>query len=311
MLYAMPLFDLTGETVKDRYEIGEELGRGGFGAVYKAWDVILEVPVAVKTLFDNSPHQVKQFHLEARILAKLHHPGLPRVTDYFSDMNRHFLVMDYIDGRDLQEIARSGIPPVESVLEWMMQVLETLTCIHGKDVIHRDIKPGNVKISREGKAYLVDFGIAKTGSRMHTAPGARGAFTPHMASPEQCQTAGRTTPASDLYSVGATMYYILTGNCPADAVSRLAGKPLEDPARFNPMISPDLTRVIRKSMELDPFRRYKDAKSMREDLQEILSLMKTTTGPQGQGTPSPPPNPGAQAAQGNNPPPFRRDIRRR
>lgn len=265
--------NLSGMTIKDRYQIEHLLGEGGFGAVYKGRDTALDVPVAVKMLFDNSPASIAQFKSEAKILAKLKHPHLPRVTDYFSESRRHYLVMDYIEGQDLQKILNNstGFLNAKDVMEWITQILGALEYIHSNDIVHRDIKPGNIKVTPTGFATLVDFGIAKAGVRLVTSPGARGAFTPYMASPEQCTSTGKTTPASDIYSTGATLYYLLTGQFPTDAVSRLMGQDIVPPRKYNPAIPNDLSSVIFKSMLLDPHLRYRNAGLMQDEMRDIIN----------------------------------------
>lgn len=259
---------IPGSIIRNRYRIENLLGKGGFGEVHKGWDTVLEIPVAVKMLFDNSPASISLFKSEAKILAKLKHPHLPRVTDYFSENGTHFLVMDFIEGEDLQVHLdkTSGFIDHREVVEWIAQILQALHYIHSRNIVHRDVKPGNIRVTASGFASLVDFGIAKTDSRKMTSPGAKGAFTPYMASPEQCQTLGQTTPASDIYAVGATMYYLLTAQVPADAVSRLMGNPLTPPENINPSIPIPLSKAMQKAMSLSPGDRFPDAEVMRNEI---------------------------------------------
>jgi serine/threonine protein kinase len=266
MLSQISSIDPVGSVIRSRYSVESLLGQGGFGAVYKGKDITLDVPVALKMLFDSSQDSVNQFHLEAKILAQLHHPGLPRVTDFFSMNSNHFLVMDYIDGQDLESLTNSRPLSIDLILDWIIQVLDTLEYVHINDVIHRDIKPGNIRINTFNKAMLVDFGIAKTGSRLMTAPGARGSFTPYFAPPEQCQISGLTTPSSDIYSVGATLYYLLTRTLPPDGVSRLMGSKLVLPKNFNNNIKNELCDIIVKSIAIEPRDRYQNANSMKNEL---------------------------------------------
>jgi len=291
-----------GTIIKNRYRIEDLLGQGGFGSVHKGRDQALEIPVAVKMLFDNSPDLVKLFQLEAKILARLKHPNLPRVTDYFSEGNRHFLVMDYIDGRDLQSILDGSGKYLDyiDVCRWMDQILNALDYIHKRDIVHRDVKPGNIRINSSGIATLVDFGIAKKGSRLLTAPGAGGAFTMFMAPPEQCNSSGKTTPASDVYSVGATMYYLLTYHFPADAVSRLMGRTMDSPETYNQKIPPALSNVIIKAMSLVPRDRYKSAEIMKIEIRNSIKIQS--------------PNATSHETVGSTVAPisiFRREIRRK
>lgn len=302
MSFSKLLSIIPGTIIRSRYRIDNLLGRGGFGEVHRGWDMILEIPVAVKMLFDNSPASVSLFKSKAKILAKLKHPHLPRVTDYFSENETHFLVMDFIEGEDLQvRLEKSaGFIDCQDVVEWISQILGALDYIHILNIVHRDVKPGNIRVSPSNFASLVDFGIAKTDSRKMTCPGAKGAFTPYMASPEQCQTMGQTTPASDIYAVGATMYYLLTGEFPADAVSRLMGKSLIPPENINPSIPLQVSKVIQKGMALSPKDRYVNADEMRSEI--LLSKsVKITGSVRNQNT----------GGSCGNPNIFRRDIRRR
>ncbi len=293
---------IPGAIIRNRYRIEDILGKGGFGEVHRGWDTVLEIPVAVKMLFDNSPDSVNLFKSEAKILAKLKHPHLPRVTDYFSENGTHFLVMDFIDGEDLQVRLdkTKGFIDHRHVVEWMAQILAALHYIHTMNIVHRDVKPGNIRVTPSGVASLVDFGIAKTDSRKMTSPGAKGAFTPYMASPEQCQTLGQTTPASDIYAVGATMYYLVTGQVPADAVSRLMGNPLIPPESINPSIPLFLSRSIQKAMALSPSARFPNADIMRNEMVQTVVLKNVNMSAK-------------QKTGGNigNLNVFKRDIRRR
>ena len=268
---------IPGSIIRNRYRIDDLLGKGGFGEVHRGWDTVLEIPVAVKMLFDNSPASVSLFKSEAKILAKLKHPHLPRVTDYFSENGTHFLVMDFIEGEDLQIRLdkTTGFIDHREVVEWISQILGALHYIHTMNIVHRDVKPGNIRVTSSGFASLVDFGIAKTDSRKMTSPGAKGAFTPYMASPEQCQTLGKTTPASDIYAVGATMYYLMTGRVPADAVSRLMGNPLIPPESINTSIPLPLSEAMQKAMSLSPEDRFPDAEVMRSEIIQTMVSKST------------------------------------
>ena len=169
--------DLQPEMIlHDRYRIIEKLGQGGMGAVYLAWDQTLETNVAVKSNFNPAPESVSQFLKEAQLLAKLKHQNLPRVTDYFVIDKEQYLVMDYVPGDDLgKRLKEEGAQKLEDVLRWSAQLSSALAYMHSQNppVFHRDIKPANIKLSQEGEAILVDFGIAKVDSvQAQTATGA-------------------------------------------------------------------------------------------------------------------------------------------
>ncbi|MGB9777632.1 MAG: serine/threonine-protein kinase [Anaerolineae bacterium] len=158
-----------GQTLQNRYHILSLLGRGGMGAVYRAWDARLEATVAVKEMVpqpDLDPRTLaqlrQQFRQEAIVLARLHHPNLVRVTDFFEEGGNAYLVMDFVEGESLADlIAARGPLPEAQVLEWAGQLLDALAYCHGQGVLHRDIKPPNVIIRPDGRAVLVDFGLVK------------------------------------------------------------------------------------------------------------------------------------------------------
>src|SRR5581483_5738832 len=185
---------------------------GGMGAVYKAWDLRLSGHfVAVKENFETSQVAQSQFQTEAILLANLDHPMLPRVTDHFIEPSgRQYLVMDYVEGQDLDQMVNGRGPVNESqAIVWMTQILNALEYLHTqpRPIIHRDIKPANIKIRPDGRAMLVDFGIAKVHTiGQQTVAGAL-AYSPGF-SPLEQYGYGSTDARSDIYSVGATLYFI-------------------------------------------------------------------------------------------------------
>ena len=209
----MPL--AIGQVLQNRYRIDALLGQGGMGAVYRATDLHLGGVVAVKENLEVSPDAQRQFVREAGLLYQLRHPCLPRVSDYFLVPGLgQYLVMDYIAGEDLDQILARGVRiPEQQAVAWIGQVLDALHFLHDQNVIHRDVKPANVKITPQGHVYLVDFGLAKVyDPHARTTTGARG-VTPGYAPPEQ-YGAGRTDARTDVYSAGATLYALLTGQQP-------------------------------------------------------------------------------------------------
>ena len=156
---------IPGQVLVNRYRIVRLLGQGGFGAVYRVWDMQMEGVCAVKENLDTSAEAQVQFEKEAKMLFSLRHSGLPRVFDTFVVPGQgQYLVMDYIEGEDLQELLDRGAPlTVGQVINWISQVCDALTYLHSHQpaIIHRDIKPANIKITPENQAVLVDFGIAK------------------------------------------------------------------------------------------------------------------------------------------------------
>ena len=273
----MPL--LIGQTIHhDRYRIDSLLGQGGMGAVYLAWDTNLEIPVAIKENLDASAEAQKQFTREAQMLARLAHPNLPRVIDNFIIPEvGQYLVMDYVEGEDLQSmLERLGRLPEPQVLIWISQICDALAYLHNQSspIIHRDIKPGNIKIRPDGRAMLVDFGIAKVyDPSLVTTLGAR-AFTPGYSPPEQYGT-GSTDRRSDIYALGATVYHLLTGMTPPDSIKRMLNRAdMSPPRQLNNEISPNLERIILRSTELDTDRRYQSVEELLAELRRSEAGMQ-------------------------------------
>jgi len=272
-----------GTLLHGRYRIVDILGQGGMGSVYRAIDENLGVEVAVKENLFTTEEYARQFRLEAVILANLRHPNLPRVTDHFvmGDQGQ-YLVQDYIEGEDLrQRMERQGNIPEEEVILVGAAICDALTYLHSRKppVLHRDIKPGNVKITPDGHVYLVDFGLAKVvqGSQA-TTTGAR-AMTPGYSPPEQYGTA-RTDPRSDVYSLGATLYAALTGVIPEDGLARVMDNVQLTPIRKrNSNVSRRLATTIEKAMEPYPDDRFQSADDFKQSLLKSSSRTQQLTGP--------------------------------
>jgi serine/threonine-protein kinase len=264
-----------GDLLYNRYRILDILGRGGMGSVYHAIDESLGVEVAVKENLFVTEEYEKQFRLEAVILASLRHSNLPRVTDHFAiEGQGQYLVMDYIEGRDLRHLMESGPLPEAEAVRIGVAVCGALTYLHThkRPVLHRDIKPGNVRIAPDGHVYLVDFGLAKMSNLdEHTMSGAR-AMTPGYSPPEQYGTS-RTDARTDVYSLGATLYAALTGFIPEDGLARVVDEVKLTPLRKrNPKVSPELAAVIEKAMEPQSNNRYQSAEEFGRALQGMDPL---------------------------------------
>jgi serine/threonine-protein kinase len=249
-----------GQILNNRYRIAKSLGQGGFSAVYRAWDLNLNSPCALKENLETSPEAIRQFAREASMLANLRHPNLPKVIDHFSIPGMgEYLVMEFIEGQDLQELLdQSGrsLPEVQT-LPWILQVCDALNYLHSRNppIIHRDIKPANIRITPEETAVLVDFGIAKIyNPTKRTTQGAR-ATTPGYAPFEQYGQVPTDT-RSDVYGLGATLYALLTGQVPIESIIRVTGEPLIPPREINPNISPQVESSILRAMEIMPEKRY-------------------------------------------------------
>jgi len=258
-----------GFLLYNRYRIEELIAAGGMGAIYRATDEILGVQVAIKENFFTTSESSRQFRREATILAALKHANLPRVTDHFVISEQgQYLAMDFIEGEDVKKIIENhGALPVEEVVRIASHICDALDYLHSRvpPVVHRDIKPGNIKITSNGQVFLVDFGLAKLAQGEATTTGAQG-YTPGFAPPEQYAGQG-TGPRSDIYALGATLYNALTGKVPEDAISLMMGTVELTPIRkFNPNVSDSVARVIERAMSSRIEDRYPDARAFKQAL---------------------------------------------
>ena len=262
--------------LQNRYRIKRQLAQGGMGAIYEAEAVHLGgTVVAVKETFFFEEKLRRQFEREAATLASLRHPSLPKVSDHFSEGAGQFLVMEFIPGKDLLELLEERGRPFEPqfVLEWAEHLLDTLDYIHSQHppVIHRDIKPNNLKLTPRGELFLLDFGLAKNATTPTRAGGSLRAYTPEYASPEQIRGIG-TDARSDLYSLGATLYHLLTGELPPAAqvreavIKRTGTDPLIDQTVMQ-TVTP-LKKAIIKAMALQREDRFQSAAEMLRELRE-------------------------------------------
>jgi formylglycine-generating enzyme required for sulfatase activity len=283
--------------LQNRYVIVRAIGQGGMGTVYLAKDQRLGNTVALKESFFIDEKMLLAFEHEARLLAGLRHPALPKVSDHFSEGESKFLVMDYIAGNDLGEILDKrklrlepiGQPKpfeVEEVLSWAEQLLDALDYLHTRQspIIHRDIKPANLKLAERNQIILLDFGLAK-GSALQMTRAATNksvfGYTPAYAPIEQIQGSG-TDPRSDLYSLAATLYHLMTGLEPPDALHRansfLGGE--KDPLRLanevNPNIPQKVAEIISLAMAQHRNLRPESAKAMLKLLRDAKNSTQLT-----------------------------------
>lgn len=253
--------------LQGRYRLGEPLGEGGMGKVFRAEALHLNRTFAVKQLKGPHPQDptypsyLKAFRAEAQLLAGLHHPRLPRVVDFFEEDGEHFLVMDFVEGQDLSRLATPQAP--ELVTRWALEVLDVLAYLHSQNppIVVRDLKPSNLILTANGLA-LVDFGIARVlAPATKTATLAAGMGTPGYAPPEQYAT-GQSDPRSDLYALGATLYHLVSGREPVESVRVAAGLETQPP----PDAPEPLKTAILKAMSPRLDDRYPSAAAMREAL---------------------------------------------
>ena len=287
-----------GIVLQQRYRIKRLLARGGMGAVYEAEAVHLRnATVAVKETFFGEDRQSLrgQFEREAATLARLRHPALPQVKDHFIEGGGQFLVMDFIEGDDLgallkRRLNETGAPfASRQVMEWAERLLDALDYIHGQypPVIHRDIKPQNLKLTPRGEIFLIDFGLAKDATTPTSPGNSVHAYTLEFAPPEQIKGEG-TDARSDIYSLGATLYNLATGKAPPDArvreevvVRHLMPDLLPPAHRVNPQIPFAFAAALAKALALNREHRYQSAREMWEALRQIKQAVKVEVAEKG------------------------------
>ena len=266
--------------LQNRYLVLKQIGQGGMGAVYIATDQRFGSTVALKETFFTDAILRRAFEREARLLNRLRHPALPNVSDHFVEGEGQFLVMEYIAGEDLSEMLKEqgGAFPVKEVLGWADQLLDALDYLHTQDspVIHRDIKPQNLKLTPRGQIILLDFGLAK-GTPLQasqvTASGSVFGYSRNYAPIEQIQGTG-TDPRSDLYSLAATLYHLMTGVTPPDALTRASAilngqsDPLRPANEGHGQISTTVAQVLARALSHNAGQRPQTAAAMRKELVE-------------------------------------------
>ncbi len=281
-----------GVILKKRYKVLEKLGEGGFSAVYLGEDIQDGSKWAIKeyniSYADPQKNQtlMKQIHFEASILLKLSHYQLPRFKDYFRENDRHYLIMDFIDGKDLNTLINSSnkdIPEIQ-IIEWGIEIANLLHYLHSyhpEPIIFRDLKPQNIMLTRDGEIKLIDFGISKpidTATRT-TAK----AFSPGFSPPEQYSFKGKTDERSDIYSMGATLYFLISRTTPVDALERVMGNnTLVPPGNMRKKpVSTTLDNIVIKCMENKKEDRYQDVREIRTELQKLLKTLRSSSGDNG------------------------------
>ncbi len=273
-----------GEVLRGRYRVTRVIGQGGMGSIYLADDLRLEGRQCAlkevehdRTLPADLLKQARdQFQREATVLARLDHPNLPKVSDFFSIGGRDYLVMDFVPGKDLRTLMndarrKSEFLPERQVLGWANQLADALTYMHSQNppILHRDIKPSNLKVTPSGLLKLVDFGLVKIlASDEVTITVLQGRGTALYTPLEQYGgDTGHTDVRSDVYAFGATLYHLLTNHSPAEARERfLQPDALVSLRQHNPEISPRTERAVLWAMSLHPDERPQDIEAFRQAL---------------------------------------------
>jgi serine/threonine-protein kinase len=269
-----------GTILGGRYRLIELLGQGGMATIYRARDAQLERDVAVKILrpeYGRDPDFFARFRQEAQSAASLNHPGVVAVYDYGTDDAGPFIVMELVDGEDLASIVRrSGALPPRQAARLTAEIARAIAAAHESGFVHRDVKPGNVLITRQGRVKVADFGIARAlAEAAITLPGTT-LGSVHYFSPEQARGEA-TTPASDIYSLGIVLYELLTGRRPwegdtaaAIATARLTG-PVPSPSAVRSGVPPVLEAIARKALAVEPEARFATATAMADALDRFLA----------------------------------------
>jgi len=270
-----------GKVLSGRYELNDRLGSGGMAEVYLGRDRVLGRTIAVKTLlvqFAGDPHFIARFRREAQSAAALNHPNIVGVYDTGSDDGTHFIVMEYIEGRTLRDVIREEGPLLpERAAEIAGDVCAALAFAHSHGIVHRDVKPANIMLTKTGEVKVTDFGIARAASSETVTQTATVLGTAQYFSPEQAQ-AGKVDARSDIYSLGIVLYEMLTRQVPFTGASpvAIAYKHVKEdpilPSRLNADIPPALESIVMKALAKNPDNRYQNAQEMRQD------LMRAATG---------------------------------
>ena len=261
--------------LNNRYRLLTIIGKGGMATVYRAQDIMLGRTVAVKVLSKRRADDeafLARFYREAQAAANLDHPNIVSVYDIGQDGNCHYIVMEYVEGRDLKEMILESTPfPIERALTIAIQVCTAVGAAHKAGLIHCDVKPQNILVTLDGRVKVADFGIARALTSTPVVEGGDVWGTPDYLSPEQA-AGERLGPPSDVYSIGVVMYEMLTGRLPFEAESSIAMafKHLrEEPIpihKLNPRVPPGLARIVHKVLAKEPAARYRTASQLAQIL---------------------------------------------
>jgi len=268
----------TGRSVsppaQQRYEILNELGRGGMGVVYKARDTRLEREVAIKVLRTTSEEEAGRLELEAKAAATLNHPGIVTIFDFEAGFDGYFITMEYVPGEALDMVVRVQPDRIRAnLIEILTRLADAVAYAHDHHVIHRDLKPGNILLTPLQEVKILDFGIA---ARLDTGDSAGPSVcgTPYYMAPEQIR-GENTTPATDIYALGATSFHLATGRPPfkeGNVIDAHLSQEPPNPLDLAPELQPELGVVILRCLEKDPRRRFASTKELRNALVRVKAL---------------------------------------
>jgi serine/threonine-protein kinase len=272
------LKDLVGQTLSNRYQLVARIAGGGMGEVYRGHDLLLDRPIAVKVLqpsLATDADLVARFRAEARAAARLNHPNVVAVHDWGSEDERtYYMVMEYVAGTDLRDIVvgRGPLDPAHAA-EVGIAICDALHAAHSTGLVHRDVKPENVLVAKDGTVKVADFGIASVIDAERTLPGGNIFGTLRYLSPEQA-SGSEATFASDIWGAGAILYELLTATSPqggtgAELLRRRAVEPPEPPSSLEPGVPPELDEIVLKACSVDPVERFESASDMAEALRFV------------------------------------------
>ncbi len=281
-----PILELTrGTTFAGRYELIEEIGKGGMGRVYKVFDNKIKEEVALKLLnpdVASDEKTITRFSNELKFARKIIHKNVCRMYDLNEEQSTHYITMEYVPGEDLKSMLRMTRQlSIGTAVNIAKQVCEGLAEAHNLGVVHRDLKPSNIMIDREGNARIMDFGIARSSESKGITRAGRMVGTPEYMSPEQVDGV-QADEKSDIYSLGVILYEMLTGKQPFEGESSLSialkhkTEPTPNPREINEQIPGDLSRIIMRCMEKDKSQRYQTAEELLTELTAIEKGITTT-----------------------------------
>jgi serine/threonine-protein kinase len=278
---------LVGTSLNGRYRLDAKVGAGGMSTVYRAFDMTLERPVAIKLLHREiaaDSDQLERFRREARAVAQLSHPHIVTVIDAGEDDGRPYIVFEYVPGQTLKEAIReAGRLPVDEAVAYAIEIARALGCAHSNHIVHRDVKPQNVLIDAEGRAKVTDFGIARSLDEEGLTADGRVLGTTDYVSPEQA-LGHPCNGQSDLYSLGIVLYEMLTGEVPFKGENQVAvamkhvREALPDVQKLRPEVSAALASVVDRATSKDLKRRYGSDEELIADLEDVLALETARSG---------------------------------